>query len=76
MQLPFLLGLAPFEKIAPLVAHWFVGKTGRHLFLTDGDSNHLPLLRRMVTDCDEGKFMLVFLTLYNYNLLVLNLNIF
>ncbi|KAG0614128.1 hypothetical protein M758_6G152600 [Ceratodon purpureus] len=56
-QLPFLLGLAPFEKIAPLVAHWFVGKTGRHLFLTDGDSNHLPLLRRMVTDCDEGKFI-------------------
>ena len=41
------------------MAHWFVGKTGRHLFLTDGDGGGggIPLLRRMVTDCDEGKFM-------------------
>jgi hypothetical protein len=61
LQLPFLFGFSPFEKVAPLMAHWFVGKTGRHLFLTDGDGGGggggLPLLRRMVTDCDEGKFM-------------------
>lgn len=59
LQLPFLFGFSPFEKMAPLMAHWFVGRTGRHLFLTDGDATDTPLLRRMVTDCEEGKFMSV-----------------
>ena len=56
MQLPFLFGIASLERVAPLVSHWFVGRTGRHLFLADGDR---PLLQRMVTDCDEGRFLLV-----------------
>lgn len=59
MQLPFLFGIASLEKVAPLVSHWFVGRTGRHLFLADGDKTHDPLLQRMVTDCDEGRFLLV-----------------
>jgi len=53
-NLPFLFGIASLERVAPLVSHWFVGRTGRHLFLADGDK---PLLQRMVTDCDEGRFL-------------------
>jgi pimeloyl-ACP methyl ester carboxylesterase len=56
-QLPFLLGISAFERIAPSMAHLFIGKTGRHLFLTDASKNELPLLRKMVTDCNEGQFL-------------------
>eukprot|EP00249_Psilotum_nudum_P012495 c23817_g1_i1 orf=214-1476(+) len=56
-QLPFLCGVPFFEKAAVFSAHWFVGRTGRHLFLTDDDKSQLPLLRRMVTDCGEGQFI-------------------
>uniref|UniRef100_A0A7I4E7S6 DUF676 domain-containing protein n=2 Tax=Physcomitrium patens TaxID=3218 RepID=A0A7I4E7S6_PHYPA len=55
--LPFLFGFAALETIAPLVSHWFIGNTGKHLFLSDGDKDKKPLLQRMVTDCDEGKFL-------------------
>lgn len=34
-----------------------MGRTGRHLFLTDGDKSQTPLLQRMVTDCKEGQFI-------------------
>jgi len=57
LQLPFLFGLVPLEWVAPLVSHIFVGKTGKHLFLADGNKQQTPLLERMVTDCDEGKFL-------------------
>ncbi|KAJ7518839.1 hypothetical protein O6H91_20G010900 [Diphasiastrum complanatum] len=56
-QLPFLFGLRWLEKLATSIAHWFVGRTGKHLFLADGDQGQLPLLQRMVTDCEEGMFM-------------------
>ncbi|CAM6103988.1 unnamed protein product [Calypogeia fissa] len=56
-QLPFLLGIQVLEKTAPSLAHWFVGKTGKHLFLTDATGKELPLLRKMVTDCKEGQFI-------------------
>lgn len=56
-QLPFLLGIQALEKTAESFAHWFVGKTGKHLFLTDGSEGELPLLRKMITDCKEGPFM-------------------
>lgn len=56
-QLPFLCGLTFLEKVAVFSAHWFVGRTGRHLFLTDGDESQSPLLQRMVSDCPEGQFI-------------------
>ncbi|KAI4296934.1 hypothetical protein L6164_036851 [Bauhinia variegata] len=55
-QLPFLLGVPILEKLAPPIAPFFVGRTGSQLFLTDGKSNKPPLLLRMASDCDDGKF--------------------
>ena len=59
LQLPFLCGLRFLENAAVVSAHWFVGRTGKHLFLTDGNEKHAPLLQRMVSDCEEGQFMCV-----------------
>lgn len=56
-QLPFLCGITPLEELAVFIAHWFVGRTGKHLFLADGDRSQPPLLRRMVSDCPEGLFI-------------------
>ncbi|KAF8392924.1 hypothetical protein HHK36_021164 [Tetracentron sinense] len=56
-QLPFLCGLPFLEQRASQTAHWIVGRTGKHLFLTDNDDGRLPLLLRMVNDCDDLKFM-------------------
>ncbi|XP_058113801.1 uncharacterized protein LOC131256777 isoform X2 [Magnolia sinica] len=56
-QLPFLCGLPFLERRASQTAHWIVGRTGKHLFLTDNDDGRPPLLLRMVDDCDELKFM-------------------
>ncbi|MCO5583149.1 hypothetical protein L7F22_037057 [Adiantum nelumboides] len=55
-QLPLLGGLNFLEKLAMSSAHWVVGRTGKHLFLTDGDESQAPLLQRMIEDCAEGKF--------------------
>lgn len=56
-QLPFLLGLPVLEKLAAPLAPFFVGSTGRQLFLTDGKPSDPPLLLRMATNCDEGQFI-------------------
>ncbi|XP_047964729.1 uncharacterized protein LOC125209164, partial [Salvia hispanica] len=56
-QLPFLLGVSFLEKIAPPIAPIFTGQTGSQLFLTDEEADKPPLLLRMVSDCDEGKFL-------------------
>lgn len=56
-QLPFLLGVPLLEKLAPPLAPWFVGQTGSQLFLTDGKPDKPPLLLRMTSDCEDGKFM-------------------
>ncbi|KAL2621442.1 hypothetical protein R1flu_001647 [Riccia fluitans] len=56
-QLPFLLGLPVLEKLAAPLAPFFVGNTGRQLFLTDGKASDPPLLLRMATDCEEGPFI-------------------
>ncbi|RYR36158.1 hypothetical protein Ahy_A10g051187 isoform F [Arachis hypogaea] len=58
-QLPFLFGVTILEKIAAPVASLFVGQTGTQLFLTDGNPNKPPLLLRMASDCEDGKFMYV-----------------
>ncbi|XP_058750159.1 putative lipase YDR444W isoform X1 [Vicia villosa] len=56
-QLPFLLGVPILEKIAAPMAPLFVGRTGSQLFLTDGKPNRPPLLLRMASDCEDGKFL-------------------
>ncbi|XP_025691828.1 uncharacterized protein [Arachis hypogaea] len=56
-ELPFLLGVPILEKLAAPIAPFFVGRTGSQLFLTDGKANKPPLLLRMATDCEEGKFL-------------------
>ncbi|KAK9085673.1 hypothetical protein Sjap_026084 [Stephania japonica] len=56
-QLPFLLGVPILEKIVPSIAPILVGRTGRQLFLTDGEPSKPPLLLRMTSDCEEGQFI-------------------
>uniref|UniRef100_A0A0D6R0S0 DUF676 domain-containing protein n=1 Tax=Araucaria cunninghamii TaxID=56994 RepID=A0A0D6R0S0_ARACU len=57
-QLPILCGIRSLENAASHSAHWFVGRTGRHLFLNDNDDDGKPpLLRRMLTDCGDLYFM-------------------
>ncbi|KAL7142591.1 hypothetical protein ABFS83_08G133700 [Erythranthe nasuta] len=56
-QLPFLLGVSFLEKLAAPIAPVFTGRTGSQLFLTDGKPNKPPLLLRMASDCDDGKFI-------------------
>ncbi|KAF7150672.1 hypothetical protein RHSIM_Rhsim02G0141300 [Rhododendron simsii] len=56
-QLPLLLGFPILEKLAPSIASIFVGRTGSQLFLTDGKANKPPLLLRMASDCEDGKFI-------------------
>ncbi|KAJ4745087.1 alpha/beta-Hydrolases superfamily protein [Rhynchospora pubera] len=55
-QLPFLCGLPFLERRAIETAHFIVGRTGKHLFLTDSDDGKPPLLLRMVDDSDDIKF--------------------
>ncbi|CAO2188408.1 unnamed protein product [Urochloa humidicola] len=55
-QLPFLCGLPFLERRASETAHLIVGRTGKHLFLTDNDDGRRPLLLRMVDDCDDLQF--------------------
>lgn len=56
-QLPFLLGLPILEKLAPPIAPFVVGRTGKQLFLTDGKPSRPPLFLRMASDCEGGKFL-------------------
>ncbi|KAJ3699098.1 hypothetical protein LUZ61_002803 [Rhynchospora tenuis] len=56
-QLPFLFGLSLLERTAEETAHLIIGRTGRHLFLTDKDDGKLPLLVRMAEDQDDIKFI-------------------
>ncbi|KAF5474521.1 hypothetical protein F2P56_006414 [Juglans regia] len=56
-QLPFLFGVPILEKLAPPLAPIIVGRTGSQLFLTDGKPDRPPLLLRMASDCEDGKFI-------------------
>ncbi|EPS68094.1 hypothetical protein M569_06678, partial [Genlisea aurea] len=56
-QLPFLLGLSFLERLAAPLAPIFTGRTGKQLFLTDGEPSNPPLLLKMASDCDDGKFI-------------------
>ncbi|XP_039058838.1 uncharacterized protein LOC120202487 isoform X2 [Hibiscus syriacus] len=56
-QLPLLGGLPFLEERASQTAHLVVGRSGKHLFLTDNDEGKPPLLLRMVDDGDDLKFI-------------------
>ncbi|XP_043714603.1 putative lipase ROG1 isoform X2 [Telopea speciosissima] len=55
-QVPIFCGLHILEKMASR-ASWMIGRTGKHLFLTDNDDAKLPLLLQMVDDCGDLHFM-------------------
>ncbi|KAK9270954.1 hypothetical protein L1049_026542 [Liquidambar formosana] len=55
-QVPVFCGFHTVEKVASHIS-WFLGRTGRHLFLTDSDNGKPPLLLRMVNDCEDLPFM-------------------
>ncbi|XP_078157748.1 lipid droplet phospholipase 1-like isoform X2 [Carex rostrata] len=56
-QLPFLFGISILERTAVETAHLIIGRTGKHLFLTDQDDGKPPLLVRMTEDQDDIKFI-------------------
>ncbi|CAA3019955.1 Hypothetical predicted protein [Olea europaea subsp. europaea] len=72
-QLPFLLGVPIFEKLAAPIAPFITGRTGSQLFLTDGKPNKPPLLLRMATDCEDGNFISALGT-FRYRVLYANVS--
>lgn len=56
-QVPFLFGVSALEKVAVAIIHWIFRRTGRHLFLTDNEDGKPPLLKRMLEDYGDLKFM-------------------
>lgn len=55
-QVPVFCGFYTLEKVAAR-GSWLLGRTGKHLFLTDRNEGKSPLLLRMVSDCDDLKFL-------------------
>uniref|UniRef100_A0A803MTH9 DUF676 domain-containing protein n=1 Tax=Chenopodium quinoa TaxID=63459 RepID=A0A803MTH9_CHEQI len=55
-QVPMFFGFHTLELIARQTS-WFLGRTGRHLFLTDKDMEKPPLLLRMANDCEGLPFI-------------------
>ncbi|KAL9313486.1 hypothetical protein ACSQ67_018938 [Phaseolus vulgaris] len=55
-QVPMFCGFYSLEKAVSRVAGVF-GKTGKHLFLKDGDNGKPPLLLQMVRDSEDIKFL-------------------
>ncbi|KAG5391027.1 hypothetical protein IGI04_032568 [Brassica rapa subsp. trilocularis] len=56
-QVPLFSGSRTLEKLATRMS-WCLGKTGKHLFLADGDDDGKPpLLLRMVSDRRNLKFI-------------------
>jgi hypothetical protein len=49
-------GFYTLEKVASRTS-CFLGRTGKHLFLTDNDNEKPPLLLQMADDCEDLKFM-------------------
>ena len=57
LQVPFLFGVAAFEKAANFVIHLIFKRTGRHLFMNDDDEGKPPLLKCMIEDYGDCFFM-------------------
>ncbi|GAU14282.1 hypothetical protein TSUD_308420 [Trifolium subterraneum] len=55
-QVPLFCGFYSLENVASRLSR-FLGKTGKHLFLTDGKNGKPPLLLQMVRDSEDIKFM-------------------
>lgn len=55
-QVPVFCGLYTMEKAASRTSH-FLGRSGKHLFLTDKDDGKPPLLLQMANDCEDLKFI-------------------
>ncbi|XP_015885416.1 uncharacterized protein LOC107420867 [Ziziphus jujuba] len=55
-QVPVFCGFNSLEKMASRIS-WLLGRTGRHLFLTDSNNGKPPLLLQMVKDTEDLKFM-------------------
>ncbi|KAI9201663.1 hypothetical protein LWI28_027015 [Acer negundo] len=55
-QVPAFCGFHTLEKVAAR-SSWFLGRTGKHLFLTDNDEGKPPLLVQMATDGGDLKFI-------------------
>ncbi|VFQ75173.1 unnamed protein product [Cuscuta campestris] len=55
-QVPAFCGLYSMEKAASR-ASWMLGRTGRHLFLTDNNKGKDPLLVQMATDSEDLPFI-------------------
>ncbi|KAM2868885.1 hypothetical protein FF1_016894 [Malus domestica] len=55
-QVPLFCGVKPLEKVAAR-ASWCLGRSGKHLFLTDKKDGKPPLLLQMVNDSEDLKFI-------------------
>ncbi|KAL0366317.1 UNVERIFIED_CONTAM: hypothetical protein Sradi_3521800 [Sesamum radiatum] len=55
-EVPVFCGFYTMEKVASR-ASWMLGRTGRHLFLSDCDEGKPPLLLRMSSDSEDLKFI-------------------
>ncbi|XP_030528628.1 putative lipase ROG1 [Rhodamnia argentea] len=55
-QVPMFCGFNSLERLA-IHSSGFLGRTGRHLFLTDNDDGKPPLLLQMVNDSENIKFI-------------------
>ncbi|GMH17997.1 hypothetical protein Nepgr_019838 [Nepenthes gracilis] len=55
-QVPMFCGIHTLEKVARQTSG-LLGRTGKHLFLTDSDDGKPPLLLRMVNDYDDLPFI-------------------
>ncbi|KAK6116277.1 hypothetical protein DH2020_049972 [Rehmannia glutinosa] len=56
LRVPVFCGFYTMEKLASR-ASWLLGRTGRHLFLSDCDGGKPPLLLRMSSDSEDLKFI-------------------
>ncbi|KAK6245862.1 hypothetical protein SCA6_008952 [Theobroma cacao] len=52
-QIPLLCGSHALEKVAARTS-WLLGRTGKHLFLTDGKEGKPPLLLQMIKHLPRG----------------------
>ncbi|XP_010245628.1 PREDICTED: uncharacterized protein LOC104589123 isoform X5 [Nelumbo nucifera] len=55
-EVPIFCGIHIMEKAASHMS-WILSRTGKHLFLTDGDNKSPPLLLQMVNDCGDLPFI-------------------
>lgn len=56
IQIPGFFGILALERAASRLS-WCLGRTGKHLFLSDSENGKPPLLLQMANDCEDLKFM-------------------